>query len=82
MALLTLETECPNCQVVFDVDGFDPEDPEQEAECPECGETFDCEYDGTTLTLIPFDEDEDDEDSLSILSEDDAEDDEEDEETP
>jgi hypothetical protein len=78
---MTLEAQCPNpeCQVVFPLDDFEPEEDDQTVDCPECGETYALEYDGTTLTLIPFDEGEEDEEDLALLSEDDAEDDEEDE---
>jgi predicted Zn finger-like uncharacterized protein len=65
---MTLEAQCPNCEVVFEVDDFDPEDPDQEVECPECGEEFACDYDGTTLTLVPFIDD----DSAALIEEEEA----------
>ncbi len=70
MPLITIEeAECPSCDVVFPLDGFNTEDVESnETECPECGATL-CPEPGTfdpannTVKLMEVEDEDDTEES-------------------
>ena len=86
MPIITLDdVECPHCHELFDLRDIDTEDPtDLPVTCPECDEDFTGQYDvaARTLTLEPFegdDEEEEDEDGLIIDVEAEDEDDPDDE---
>ena len=55
MNLITIETECPECEAELTLENFDTDDHDQEIECPECGAVFEeFEYDESSGGLTPM----------------------------
>jgi hypothetical protein len=80
MALVIVETTCPECDEAFEIE-IPPDALESfEVECTECGQDFNATYDPATGKVTFESLDEEEPDALALVEDEDDEDDEDDEE--